>query len=146
MMLSPAFSNAALGIATAVVAAAVLASAGGARAQGCAGQAAPPATAIGAPEPPAGYPSFCSIPKPPTDVRSVGSFREAIVDTRLAGRTATREGGPDTWTLPEDAAGAFSARARAEAQAPPPENHGLDADAKAYSDELRRMATPPRPR
>ena len=146
MTLSPAFSNATLATATAVVAAAVLASSGGARAQGCAGQAAPPATATGAPEAPAGYPSFCSIPRPPTDVRSVGAFREAIVETRLAGRAATREGGPDTWTLPEDGAGAFAAQARAEAAPPPPENHGPDADAKAYSDELRRMATPPRPR
>lgn len=102
----------------------------------------PGAPAMGAPAAHAGFPTFCSIPPVPTDLPSASAFRAAVVQTRLAGRTAERQASPATWSLPEGGAEAFAAQARAEAAPPPPMTS--EADAEAFAARLRELATPPR--
>jgi len=94
------------------------------------------------------YPSFCGIPRVPTDLRGPTAYKAAVVDTRQAGRRLVRDTGPATFGLPLDEADAFSRAAQAEA-APPPEVSALPPeDSAAIAAELRKRATPPprRPR
>lgn len=107
-------------------------------------QAAP---ATCAPTAKGAYPSFCDIPRTPTDVRGPVAFKTAVVDTRLAGRRVVRATAPDTFGLPVGEAAAFSRAARAEAAPPPELSAPPSEDSEALAAELRRRATPPpRPR
>jgi hypothetical protein len=93
------------------------------------------------------YPSFCDIPRTPTDVRSARAFKAAVVDTRRAGRRVVRDTAPGTFGLPLGQAEAFSQAARIEAAPPPPEAAAAPAgNTEADAAELRRRATPPPPR
>jgi hypothetical protein len=93
------------------------------------------------------YPSFCDIPRTPTDVRGATAFKAAVVDTRLAGRRLGRATAPDTFGLPLGEADAFSRAAQAEAAPPHEMSAPPSEDSEALAAELRRRATPPpRPR
>ena len=92
----------------------------------------------------AAYPTFCGIPRTPTDVRSPKAFRAAVVDLRRAGRRVVVATGPGTFGLPLGEADAFGRTARAEA-APPPEASSAPSE-ELDAAELRRQATPPPPR
>ena len=107
---------------------------------GCGGAriAAPVGTAD-----PMTYPTFCSIPKAPTDVKSAAAFRTEILATRIAGRDLVRAEGAGTFGLSEGGAKAFAATARAEAAPPPPMSPQDVADAEAFAREARAQATPP---
>lgn len=88
-----------------------------------------------------GYPSFCSIPQPPTDVRTVAEFKKAIVEARAAGRSLTRATERMPWSLQPGEAGPFAAQARAEATPPPPMTPS--GDAVEFARRAREEATPP---
>jgi hypothetical protein len=90
------------------------------------------------------YPAFCSIPKPPTDLKSPATIRREVVATRLAGRDLVDETAPATFTL-TDTAG-FAQRAITEAAPPPPVTTPNDADTEAFVKAARATATPPHPR
>jgi hypothetical protein len=95
----------------------------------------------------AGYPSFCDIPRTPTDVRSARAFKGAVVDLRRSGRGVVRDTSPGTFGLPLGQAEAFSQAARTEAAPPPPEAAAAPAgNTEADAAELRRRAAPPPPR
>jgi hypothetical protein len=89
------------------------------------------------------YPSFCDIPRTPTDIRSPTAYKAVVVDTRQAGRRVVRATGPETFGLPLGEAEAFSRGAQAEA-APPPEASAMPPeDSAAIAAELKKRATPP---
>ncbi|HEY5106161.1 MAG TPA: hypothetical protein VII73_05220 [Caulobacteraceae bacterium] len=91
------------------------------------------------------YPTFCSIPARPTDVRAAGAFRSAVVDTRVAGADLVAEDGDSSFSL--NGTDDFAAAARGEAVAPPPMTTPEDAGTDAFINEMRSRATPPpRPR
>jgi hypothetical protein len=94
------------------------------------------------------YPSFCDIPRTPTDLRGPTAYGAAVVDTRQAGRRVVRATGPETFGLPLGDAAAFSREARAEAAPPPELSAAPPEDSAAVAAELRKRATPPprRPR
>ncbi len=87
------------------------------------------------------YPTFCSIPKPPTDVKPPGAVHTEVIATRLAGRDLVRATDPSTFTL-EDTAG-FAARATTEAAPPPPVTTPSEADTGAFAKAARAAAKPP---
>jgi hypothetical protein len=88
------------------------------------------------------YPSFCSIPRAPTDVRAPKAYRAAVIDVRVAARTLQRQSAQGWTTQPQDAA-AFAAQARQEATAPPPMTDTATS-AEAFASEGRERAAPPR--
>ncbi len=90
------------------------------------------------------YPTFCSIPGRPTDVRGPAAFKTAVLDTRRSGVALVRATRPETFGLPEAGAGAFASAARAEAAPPPPVNPQNVADAAAFARDARARAAPPR--
>jgi len=92
------------------------------------------------------YPSFCGIPRTPTDVRAPRAFKAAVVDVRRAGRRVVGATGPRTFGLPAGEADAFSKAARAEATPPPEAAFQPSEDSEAAAAELRRRAAPPPPR
>jgi hypothetical protein len=106
----------------------------------CAGKtAAPPPDEVAA----MAYPTFCSIPKRPTDVRAPTAFKAAVLDVRRSGIALVRASGPDSFGLPASGAAAFADQARAEATPPAPMNPQNVADAAAFAREARAQATPP---
>ena len=87
------------------------------------------------------YPTFCSIPKMPPDVRSVAQWKAAVIDTRLAGARVQKQTAPGTWTI--DGTEDFAASARGEAAAPPPMTPASESDTAAFAKALKERATPP---
>lgn len=88
------------------------------------------------------FPSFASIPNPPTDVRPAAQFgRDArkLTDQAAAVVAATE---PNTWTLNNTEAFAEAARKSAGPKLEP----ANPADAEAFARGLRERATPPPPR
>ena len=90
------------------------------------------------------YPTFCSIPKKPRDIRPPAAFKVDVLDTRRSGVALVRATGPGTFGLPASGAGAFASEARAEAAPPPPMNPQNVADAAAFAREARAAAAPPK--
>ncbi|MGI9168648.1 MAG: hypothetical protein ACR2FH_00530 [Caulobacteraceae bacterium] len=91
------------------------------------------------------YPTFCSIPPTPTDVRDAAAFRGAVAKARIAGANLARPSAPSTFSLQDT--GDFAASAREEAAPPPPITTPDQADAEAFAKAARARATPPhRPR
>jgi hypothetical protein len=115
-----------------IVAVAAIAWAGGA--------AAKPASSCGSAS--GGYPTFCSIPKPPTNLKSPATIHREVLDTRVAGRDLVDATEPSTFTL-DDTAG-FSQRAITEAAPPPPVTAPSEADTEAFVEAARATASPPR--
>jgi hypothetical protein len=91
---------------------------------------------------PAKFPTFASIPNPPTDVRPPRQYRENAQAVLAAGESLRQATEPDTWTL--QGTEAFAEAARREAAAPPPVSPSSGAD--AFVREQRERATPPPPR
>jgi hypothetical protein len=89
------------------------------------------------------WPSFCSIPPTPRDVRSPAAFEAAVMDIREAGRRLGEESAPDSFGLPLNGADAFAVSARQEAAAPPPINPLDVTEAEAFAREARAAAAPP---
>jgi hypothetical protein len=105
-------------------------------------QAATPGGCVATPaDNAAGYPSFCSIPQPPTDVRTVAEFRKAVVEASAAGRSLTRATAKMQWSLSPGQAEPFAAQARAEATPPPPMT--TPGDTEEFARRAREEATPP---
>ncbi len=90
----------------------------------------------------AGYPSFCSIPRPPNDVRTPAQFRAAVEAQRQAAHALVADTGPASWTLPAGAEPTFAAQLRAEAAPPPPLTSPQDSGAD-FARRAREAATPP---
>lgn len=106
------------------------------------GHAATPGACVATPaDAVAGYPNFCSIPQPPTDVRTAAEFKTAVVEARAAGRSLTRATSRMAWSLSPGEAGPFAAEARAEATPPPPMTP--PGDAAEFARRAREEATPP---
>ena len=103
-------------------------------------QAATPGDCAAAPAD-GGYPSFCSIPQPPTDVRTAIEFKNAVVDARVAGRDLTRTMARTHWSLSPGETAPFAAQARAEATPPPPMTP--PGGAEDFARRAREEATPP---
>ncbi len=90
------------------------------------------------------YPTFCSIPKRPADVRSPAAFKAAVLDTRRSGVTLVRATAPETFGLPASGAGAYASEARAQAAPPQPMNPQNLADSAAFARDARAKAEPPK--
>jgi len=106
-----------------------------------------PATAAMAPAeqaPSVAYPTFCSIPKRPMDVRAPAAFKAAVLDTRRTGAALLRASAPGTFELPATGGGDFASEARAEAAPPPPMNAQNVTDAMAFARDARARAAPPK--
>jgi hypothetical protein len=89
------------------------------------------------------YPTFCSIPAIPTDVRSAEGFKAAVQDVQFAKAELAAQVAPDRWSL-NDTEG-FAAGARSTAAPPPPMS--TEADTEAFLKAMKKRATPPpRPR
>jgi hypothetical protein len=91
------------------------------------------------------FPSFCSIPIIPTDVRTADAFKAAVLNSRRAGAALTRDSSAGTFGLKDTSR--FEASAQRAAAPPPPmvEPGGLDTD--AFIKAARAQASPPsRPR
>lgn len=91
---------------------------------------------------PTKFPSFASIPNPPTDIRPLAQYgrqAQAVVASGEAIQTATA---PGTWTLQNSEAFAAAARREAGPQLQPP----APGTAEAFAKEQRQRATPPPPR
>lgn len=88
---------------------------------------------------PRAYPSFCSIPPVPKDVRDASAFKNAVVDTRLAGVRLVRDTSPAAWSVDETDAFALTARGQAE---PPPAITSPD-ETEAFVQAMRAKAAPP---
>lgn len=88
-----------------------------------------------------GYPSFCSIPQPPTGVRTAAQFKADVMEARVAGRSLTRTTERMSWSLSPGEAAPFAAQARTEATPPPPMTP--PGDAEDFARRAREEATPP---
>ena len=89
------------------------------------------------------FPTFCSIPPIPTDIRSAQGFKAAVQDVQLAKAELASQVAEDRWSLTgtED----FAAGARSTAAPPPPMSS--EADTEAFLKAMKKRATPPpRPR
>lgn len=91
-----------------------------------------------------GYPTFCSIPPAPTHLRSPTAFRDAVLDTRRAGRDLLHASGPETFGLTTNGATPFANQARREAAPPPPMNPQDILEAEAFARDARKRASPPK--
>jgi hypothetical protein len=105
------------------------------------------APACGGLKPSGGYPTFCSIPTTPTDVRAPAEFKDAVVGARRAGRRLVRLNATAPISLIAGDTERFAAAAKAYAAPPPPESApGLE-DTKAFEAEARQRAiVPAKPR
>lgn len=88
-----------------------------------------------------GYPTFCSMPAVPIDVRDAAAFHAAVIETRLAGRRTVEEATAQPSVL--SGASAFAAVARAEASPPGPLTAAPMSDWANFLRESRARATPP---
>jgi hypothetical protein len=86
------------------------------------------------------YPTFCSIGKPPTNLKSPATIHREVLDTRVAGRNLVNATDPSTFTL-EDTGG-FAQRAITEAAPPPPVTTPSDGDTEAFVKAARATAIP----
>jgi len=103
--------------------------------------ASPPCGAGGAAN--SAYPTFCSIPRTPRDVRSPAAFKASVVEIRRAGQRVMRDTAPGTFELPIGDADIFSRSARADAAAPADVLTPLQPDTAAFASDARREASPP---
>lgn len=104
------------------------------------GQELLPADMVAAARQPHAFPTFCSIPPIPGDVRTASQYKTAVVDTRLAGRQLTRESDESTFSL--TGTDDFAAGARIEAVPPPPMDNP-DGDTDAFINAAKSRANPP---
>lgn len=94
--------------------------------------------------PPGAYPTFCSVPAAPADVRNAAAFKTAVIEVRLEGRRVARQSAPDTFTLPLGGAAAFAADARAAAAPPAAGSTPTRAETDAFATGARAIASPPK--
>lgn len=91
---------------------------------------------------PGKFPTFASIPNPPTDVRPAPQFGKAATSVSAAGDALIAATQPSTWTL--QGTDQFAEKARRDAG--PALEPANPATAEAFAKELRERATPPPPR
>ncbi|PZQ58273.1 MAG: hypothetical protein DI570_18110 [Phenylobacterium zucineum] len=91
---------------------------------------------------PTKFPTFASIPTPPTDVRPLAQYGRDARSVMAAGEALNNATAPGTWVL--DGTDDFASKARQDAgpQIEPPK----PGDAEAFARALRERATPPPPR
>ncbi len=87
------------------------------------------------------YPTFCSIPPTPTDIRTDRQFKTAVVGVRVAGARLADQSGPETFSL--TGTEAFAAAAKREAAPPPPMTTPSEAPTEAFIKQLKARAEPP---
>lgn len=104
---------------------------------------APAGTVCGAAATSGAYPSFCSIPATPGDIRPPEAFHAAVLDIRLAGRRVMSDAAGSGFGLPIGADEAFAADARLQATPPAPMPGLADADTAAFAASARAKASPP---
>jgi len=88
------------------------------------------------------YPSFCSIPPTPKNVRPVAAFKAAVVRTRVAGAVVLRQSGPETFSL--SGTEAFAEGAKHEAAPPPVMTEPQAPGTEAFAAASRAKAAPPK--
>jgi hypothetical protein len=101
----------------------------------------PPCVDLGQP---GAYPTFCSVPAAPSDVRTAEAYKTAVIAVRLEGRRVARQSAPDTFTLPLGGAAAFAADARAAAANPAAGPVPTRAESDAFAVGARNVASPPK--
>ena len=107
----------------------------------CGQSSAAAAVCAGPAAAPSAYPSFCSIPPAPKNVRPAEAFRAQVVTTRLAGAVLVRDSSPETWSLA--GTGDFTETARREAEPPPPPAALGPAATAAFLAKAKAKAEPP---
>ncbi len=89
------------------------------------------------------FPTYCSIPPIPTDVRSAEGFKAAVQDVELAKSELAAQVADERWSL--SGTDTFAAGARSTAAPPPP--MPSETDTEAFLKAMKKRATPPpRPR
>lgn len=96
---------------------------------------------------PGDFPTFASIPAPPTDLPAADTIKAEVEEQQTEGLYVTNSTAPETWDL--DADDAFAARAMADVNAgnihPPTDAEIADAEAFAAAARARAKA-PPKPK
>jgi hypothetical protein len=88
------------------------------------------------------FPTFASIPPPPSDIRPLAQYGRSANSILAEGQALNRATAPETWTLQGTDDFAEKARRDAGPQLEPP----TPGDAEAFAKALRERATPPPPR
>ena len=88
------------------------------------------------------FPTFASIPNPPTDLRPVAQYGRDAQAITTEGEALARATAPGTWTLQNTDNFAEEARKAVGPVIEPPK----PGDADAFARSLRERATPPPPR
>jgi hypothetical protein len=91
---------------------------------------------------PSKFPTFASIPNPPTDIRAPAQYGRSADRIVSAGNALVAATEPSTWTLQNTEAFADQARKDAGPALEPPKA----GEAEAFAKEQRERATPPPPR
>lgn len=91
---------------------------------------------------PAKFPTFASIPAPPTDLRAPAAYGQDAQAVLAAGDALIRATEPSTWTLGDTEAFAETARRDAGPALAPAATGSAD----AFARQQRERATPPPPR
>ena len=87
------------------------------------------------------FPTFCQIPRRPSNVRTGKAFKEAVVAIRLTGVRLAAQTAPGTFSL-ENTDG-FASAARAQAIPPPPMAPPFGQPTEAFTNQARALALPP---
>ena len=91
------------------------------------------------------FPSFCSIPATPRDVRTADAYKAAVLNSRRAGAALARDTSASEFSLKDTSV--FQADAKRAAEAPPAITEPGELDADAFIKAARmRASPPPRPR
>jgi hypothetical protein len=88
------------------------------------------------------FPTFASIPKPPTDLRPAAQYGRSAQAVLAEGQALVQATDPGTWTL--EGTDAFAEKARRDAG--PKIEPATPGDAEDFAKKLRERATPPPPR
>ena len=91
----------------------------------------------------AAFPTFCSIPQTPTDVRDAKAFRSNVVATRWAGRHAAEESAAVGFQLTPGQTETFAAAGRSAATPPPAVVDTTATPTDQFAADARKRAAPP---
>jgi hypothetical protein len=92
---------------------------------------------------PGDYPTFASIPEPPTDLKSAEQYKADVTGQQQTADALIAATAPSTWTLSETDAFAAQAMAEAKVETVTAPTDAEVASSEAYARALRAKASPP---